>query len=646
MVTLDILAKLSNRYGSNPEYVLAGGGNTSCKNGKYLFVKGSGTSLATITAEGFVKMQRAKLRKIFDKKYPENADAREAEVLSDMLASRVKGETKRPSVETLLHEAIPFRYVLHLHPTAANGLACSVNGKAVFEKHFSENGIWIDPVMPGYILAVTVRDRIRRFTESRGRAPDLILLQNHGIFLGADTERSLDKKLRAFFRTLKDLEPVAPSQTPEPFDRVRAASFGAQIRGICGGFAVFFLDSDISEAVSSGSAFGRVYTTFSPDHMVYCSDAAAFSGASEEEISAALAGYRAEKGVYPRVLGVEGLGCYAIAPTKREADVAAAVFRDAARVSVYARNFGGPVPLPDMLVDAINNWEVERYRKSVAFAPAASARAANKIAVVTGGAQGFGRAIAESLAAQGAFVCIADLNAGGAEAAAEEICRVRGKGAAIGVAADVSNEEDVRNMICAAVCEYGGVDILISNAGIVRAGGLDELRLSDFELCTRINYTAFFLCCKYASQIMKINGKYDPSRYFDIIQINSKSGLAGSNRNFAYAGSKFGGIGLVQSYALELAPSRIKVNAVCPGNFLDGPLWSDPEKGLFVQYLKAGKVPGAKTEADVKAFYEAKVPLRRGCLPEDVMHAIFYLIEQQYETGQAVPVTGGQQMLH
>jgi sorbitol-6-phosphate 2-dehydrogenase len=134
--------------------------------------------------------------------------------------------------------------------------------------------------------------------------------------------------------------------------------------------------------------------------------------------------------------------------------------------------------------------------------------------------------------------------------------------------------------------------------------------------------------------------------YFsDIIQINSKSGLEGSNRNGAYAGSKFGGIGLTQSFALELIEDGVKVNAICPGNFFDGPLWSDPKDGLFAQYLRSGKVPGAKTLADVKRFYEAKVPMKRGCTTADVVKAIYYLIEQKYETGQALPVTGGQVML-
>ena len=112
-----------------------------------------------------------------------------------------------------------------------------------------------------------------------------------------------------------------------------------------------------------------------------------------------------------------------------------------------------------------------------------------------------------------------------------------------------------------------------------------------------------------------------------------------------HAGGKFGGIGLTQSFALELAPFRIKVNAVCPGNFYEGPLWSNPENGLFLQYLHAGKVPGAKTVEDVRKFYMDQVPMRKGTGPEDVTKAVLYLIEQTCETGQAVPVTGGQVML-
>ncbi|MBR6676437.1 MAG: SDR family oxidoreductase [Clostridia bacterium] len=268
-----------------------------------------------------------------------------------------------------------------------------------------------------------------------------------------------------------------------------------------------------------------------------------------------------------------------------------------------------------------------------------------KIAIVTGSAQGFGAGIAEYLAENGCKVCVADMNAQGAESKAKEICEKYGV-EAIAVGANVTDEDSVKNMVDETVCAFGGLDIFVNNAGIVRAGSLEEMTKQNFELVTSVDYTAFFICTKYAVQPMKLQRAVAPQYMADVIEINSKSGLEGSNKNFAYAGAKFGGIGLTQSFALELAPFGIKVNAICPGNFLDGPLWSDPEKGLFVQYLNAGKVPGAKTVADVRAFYESKVPLGRGCRVEDVTRAICYIVEQKYETGQAIPVTGGQTMLN
>jgi NAD(P)-dependent dehydrogenase (short-subunit alcohol dehydrogenase family) len=243
-------------------------------------------------------------------------------------------------------------------------------------------------------------------------------------------------------------------------------------------------------------------------------------------------------------------------------------------------------------------------------------------------------------------VVIADLNEELGQKFAESLNTGKRKNKAHFVKADVSNAASVENLVFETVCEFGGLDVFISNAGILRAGGLDEMTPETFELMTKVNYSAYFLCAKYASAVMKLQNKFKPGHFTDIIQINSKSGLKGSNKNFAYAGGKFGGIGLTQSFAMELMPSKIKVNSVCPGNFFDGPLWADPEKGLFVQYLKAGKVPGAKTIDDVKRFYEAQVPAGRGCTPLDVMRAVYYIIEQEYETGQAVPVTGGQNMLN
>ncbi len=288
----------------------------------------------------------------------------------------------------------------------------------------------------------------------------------------------------------------------------------------------------------------------------------------------------------------------------------------------------------------MHKWQ-ELARQNIHNRPAGVGRLAGKVTVVTGAAQGFGKGIAEELYKEGATVVIADMNLPLAETVAREM-----GDRACAIAVNVSDEESVANMVAQTVEKFGGLDILVANAGVVRSGPIAEFEKKDFDFVTAINYTGLFLCCKYASIIMQAQHEADPDGYYDIIAISSKSGLEGSNKNFAYAGSKFGGIGLVQSFALELVAYNIKVNAICPGNFLDGPLWSDPERGLFVQYLQAGKVPGAKTVEDVRRFYESKVPMNRGCLPVDVARAVMYCVEQKYETGQAVPVTGGQVMLN
>ncbi len=288
----------------------------------------------------------------------------------------------------------------------------------------------------------------------------------------------------------------------------------------------------------------------------------------------------------------------------------------------------------------MTKWQ-EIAKKNVNNRPAGEGRLAGKITIVTGAAQGFGKGIAQELYNEGATIVIADMNQPLAETVAAEMGE-----RACAIPVNVSDEQSVADLVAQTVERFGGLDIMLANAGVVRSGPIAQFEKKDFDFVTSINYSGLFLSAKYAALIMQAQHEAAPEAYYDIISVSSKSGLEGSNKNFAYAGSKFGGIGLVQSWALELCPYNIKVNAVCPGNFLDGPLWSDPVRGLFVQYLQAGKVPGAKTVEDVRRFYEAKVPMNRGCMPLDVARAVMYCVEQKYETGQAIPVTGGQVMLN
>lgn len=651
-ISISALIEMSHRYGADPEFVLAGGGNTSYKTDDILYIKGSGTALATINENGFVRMDRKKLSSMLEKKYSENEAEREAQVLSDMMAAKCAGEeAKRPSVETLLHDLLPYKYVLHVHPAAVNGITCAKNGKAACKVLFPD-AVWVESTKPGYILAALCKKRADAYRAKTGKAPRLIFLQNHGIFFAADTVEEIDRAVADTMAKIKENIKRFPDRSEAQYDRAAALRLAPEIRMLYGegknAVVTFTVNKDILSFAESTEAFEPIAHGFSPDHIVYCRAEPLLVEAGDDlpaKTQSAFVAYKAEKGYAPKIIFVSGVGMFACGKTKKEADTAAAVFCDAINIAVYSESFGGALPMDAPLTAFIVNWEVESYRSKVALSGGAAKRLSEKIAVVTGSAQGFGKGIAEAMLEEGAYIVVADMNYEGAKAFAAEACEKYGAGRAIAVYANVSDEQSVSDMTDACVFTYGGLDIFVNNAGIVRAGGLEEMTKANFELVTAVNYTAYFLCAKYASRVMKIQRAYAPEYMADIIEINSKSGLAGSNKNFAYAGSKFGGLGLTQSFALELAPYGIKVNAVCPGNYLDGPLWSDPERGLFVQYLNAGKVPGAKTVEDVRRYYESKVPLNRGCLPKDIARALFYIVEQEYETGQALPVTGGQEML-
>jgi sorbitol-6-phosphate 2-dehydrogenase len=256
----------------------------------------------------------------------------------------------------------------------------------------------------------------------------------------------------------------------------------------------------------------------------------------------------------------------------------------------------------------------------------------NRIALVTGGAQGLGAAICHRLSREGAELVVADLNLQGAKRTAAEIAEETGQ-RAIAVQVDVTDEEQVRAMVERCVAEFGRLDILVSNAGVLIAEAVDEFAADKWRLVMNVNLYGYFLCAKHAARVMKAQ------RSGTIIQINSKSGKKGSYKNSAYAASKFGGIGLTQSLALELAEYGVRVNAVCPGNLLDSPLWVD---SLYAQYAKKWGI----TEEQVRQKYIDQVPLKRGCTYRDVTNMVLFLASDQasYMTGQAINVTGGQEM--
>jgi len=260
-------------------------------------------------------------------------------------------------------------------------------------------------------------------------------------------------------------------------------------------------------------------------------------------------------------------------------------------------------------------------------------RLEGKKALVTGGAQGLGAAIVERLAEEGCDVVIWDVNAGKARETAQAVARKSGRRVEADQV-DIADADSVRLSMDKAAELLCGLDIMVCNAAIVVSGGSIEFDAAKWRKVIDVNLVGYFICAREAARVMLAAG-----RGGCIIDINSKSGKKGSFRNSAYAASKFGGIGVTQSLALEFAEKGIRVNAICPGNLLDSPLWVN---SLFKQYAANQSI----TEEQVRQKYVDQVPIKRGCTYRDVTNVLVFLASDDaaYMTGQAINVTGGQEM--
>jgi NAD(P)-dependent dehydrogenase (short-subunit alcohol dehydrogenase family)/rhamnose utilization protein RhaD (predicted bifunctional aldolase and dehydrogenase) len=656
MSLVEDLISVANHFGADPEYSRAGGGNASVKVDGVLWIKPSGVPLATLSAADLVGLRTDVLLDALHRDEPVEGDpvmAAAAKALVEAPGGR------RPSVEILFHALIPDALVLHTHPLVANALTCNTDAEALAARLLGDEAVFVPYTDPGVPLARKVGEARDAYSARTGRpAPGITLLGNHGIIVSGNSAAELTERAEWLTATIaaamgESLD-VIPAVAGIP--GTAAASITAiapTLRGLLGTperLAVVTSDSsDLVRTVTTTPAGEAILTDgpLIPDQIVYAGSLPLVLDAAADAatVTAAVADYRERHGKDPVITVVPGVVAFGAGADLVAAQTALATFTDALRVARDANRIGTVRCMDAAERGFIENWEAESYRKSVA-ASARAGRMDGKVVLVTGAAQGFGLGIATELLAEGAQVVLADLNIDLARQKAAELSVQYGPGRAVAVAVNVADPDSQLAAVAEVVATFGGLDLFISNAGVLRAEGVLTQPVADFDLVTNVNYRGYFLGVRAVAPILAAQHAVRPEAWFDIIEINSKSGLEGSKRNFAYAGSKFGGIGLTQSFALELVEYGIKVNAICPGNYLDGPLWSDPERGLFVQYLQAGKVPGATTVEDVRAFYEAKVPMGRGCNPSDTAKAVYYIVDQAYETGQAVPVTGGQNMLN
>jgi len=372
-MSMNELIAISRRYGADPDYVIAGGGNTSWKTTAELYIKGSGTSLDTITESGFVKMDRKKLAAIWTSSYPEDQDLRESAVLEDMMAARCAGEEKkRPSVETLLHDMLPFAFVVHTHPALVNGITCSTLGAKAAHDLFGNDCLWIPSTNPGYILSRTVKDAWEAHSAKTGRQPGFILLQNHGIFVAAETVAGIDATysrimgaINARITRRADFSPLVLDAASEAKVQ-KAASLLATLAGK--GVSVVVqhsVDKELARLTASNEAFSVLSKPFSPDHIVYAGSDFLFAEGPGPELEKAYADFVTRHGRAPKLAAVRGLGVFGIGGNEKSAGLAVDLFRDAAKIVAFTEAFGGPRYMTPDQIDFINNWEVERYRTKI-----------------------------------------------------------------------------------------------------------------------------------------------------------------------------------------------------------------------------------------------------------------------------------------
>jgi rhamnose utilization protein RhaD (predicted bifunctional aldolase and dehydrogenase) len=345
MDILKTITELSHEFGSD-DFVKGGGGNTSCKNADTLWVKPSGTTLGGLLPETFVAMNRAKINALYAVEPPAGKSAREELVKNVMADAVVPGSSGRPSVEAPLHNVFDATFVVHTHPAMVNGMTCAKNGRAVCAKLFPE-ALWIGYIDPGYTLCMHVRAEIEKFRAAQGCEPAMLFLENHGVFIAANTADEIRALYTGIMTTLKaeyDKAGISTELTVSNAD----ATASETIHSLLGADGAF---------VAVCSPFAAAQGPITPDHIVY-SKSYPFTGELTEENIAA---FKMKQGYLPRVI-VTDKAIYGAGASQKVADLALILAQDGALVQQLTAAFGGLRFMSDAAREFIENWEVESYR--------------------------------------------------------------------------------------------------------------------------------------------------------------------------------------------------------------------------------------------------------------------------------------------
>jgi rhamnulose-1-phosphate aldolase/alcohol dehydrogenase len=666
---VDQLVERSRRLGADPRNTNYAGGNTSAKGSatdpvtgrdvELLWVKGSGGDLGTLTEAGLAVLRLDRLRALVDV-YP-GVDGEDDMVAAFDHCLFGRGGAA-PSIDTAMHGLVEADHVDHLHPDSGIALATAADGERLTRDCFGDRVAWVPWRRPGFQLGLDIA-AIRR------ERPDAIgvVLGGHGVTAWGETSEACEAASLDIIRTAERF--IAEHGGPEPFGPVvtgreplpeearhdRAAGLMPLLRGLVSTDRPqvgHYSDADAVLDFVSRDAMPRLAElgTSCPDHflrtkvrpLVLDVPAAAPLDEVEPRVRALHAeyreGYRAYyerhaapdsppmRGADPAIVLVPGVGMFSFGPTRGGARVAGEFYLNAINVMRGAEALSTYEPIPESEKFRIEYWSLEEAKLARLPKPKPLA---TRVAFVTGGGSGIGRAIAHRLAEEGACVAVADIDAGNAEAVAREI---GGPDMAVAVTCDVTDEIQVAAAFRDAVLAFGGVDIVVNNAGLSISKSLFDTTVDDWDLQHDVMARGSFLVSREAARIMR-----DQAMGGDLIYVVSKNAFFAGPNNLAYGASKADQAHQVRLLAAELGQFGIRVNGVNPDGVVRG-------SGIFSKGWGADR---AKTygisEDKLGEFYAQRTLLKKEVLPEHVAAAVFALVggDLSQTTGLHIPVDAG-----
>jgi len=665
---LDELVYRSNIIGQDRSVANWGGGNTSTKTTvknfkgedvEVMWVKGSGFDLATMTAENFTGLKLEDIKPIMERE-----DMSDEEMVDYLGNCMIDAKHPRSSIETLLHAFLPYTHVDHTHPDAIISIACADNGKDIAKEVYGDRFVWVPYIRPGFKLSKMIAEGVTNNPKA-----ELVIMEKHGLVTWGETSKeSYDNTISVIQEAESYIENKESSQTlfggnkHEDLSVEEREELLAQvlpvIRGQVSADQKMIVTHDSSEEVMSfinsndAKKLSQVGAAC-PDHLVHTKRAPLYIEWDPstkdvnqliETVKAGITSFKEEYEAYfkrnqseedeiaetaPRVLLIPGVGMINTGKSWSAANVSESLYHRAISVMKGATALGNFISLNEAESFAVEYWPLELYKLSLAPPEMEFSR---QVAFITGGAGGIGSATCERFLSEGAHVVVADINLEGAEELASEINNRYGENRALAVKMDVTKEAEVITAIEAGILKYGGLDVIVNNAGLASSSPFDETTMDNWNLNINVLVTGYFLVAREAFKLMKLQGVGG-----NMVFVGSKNSIYAGKNAAAYSTAKAAEVHLARTVAAEGGEHGIRVNSVLPDAVIRG-------SKIWDSNWKEERASSYGIEADeLEEHYRKRTILNVNILPSDIADTIAFLSSSKSSktTGCMITVDGG-----